>query len=150
MCYLEFSWPLSASFKVDQPNLWCWQWSLMSWNKSGPLIFQVAQLLMPCLWRGVDIFINLSRTTLGWLQPSLSPFAPRALGALPCRGLAQIVCAKHGGRRRRSELRSTASIARTGNLMAWCYLHTKCAGTKHSTWVVKKGTNPPLIAGLEC
>lgn len=27
---------------------------------------------MLCLWRGVDIFVNLSRTKLGWFQPSIS------------------------------------------------------------------------------
>jgi len=44
----------------------------MYYNKPGPLIFQVAQLLMPCLLRGVDVFVNLSRTALGWFQPSIS------------------------------------------------------------------------------
>lgn len=32
---------------------------------------------MLCLWRGVDIFINLSKTALGWFQPSIS--CPKAL-----------------------------------------------------------------------
>lgn len=41
-------------------------------NKPGSLIFQIAQLLMLCLWRRVDILINLSRTALGWFQPSIS------------------------------------------------------------------------------